>query len=318
MNFRMTIAYDGTRYLGFQRLGPSDPGNERTIQYKLETVLSRLLDSSADKPGVPAVQAPGQPTAQGQPTAAAAGWPAVQVTGSGRTDAGVHALGQVISVHLPEEKLRKAMEQAAYDDYGTFLMDYMNRYLPEDIAVLSCEPVPDRFHARYNAISKTYRYTILEGTVPDVFRQKYEYRVEEKLDLSAMKQAAGLLLGEHDFRSFCANKHMKKSTVRHLQAIEIRKVPGNAACGTASGRGSRRIEIDFTGDGFLQQMVRILTGTLIEVGKGVRPAESMPELLAALNREKAGYTAPAKGLCLVRVEYENKETVQYEKKESVL
>lgn len=244
MNYKLTIQYDGSRYDGWQKQGNTD----NTIQGRLEAVLSRM---------------------EGSP---------VEIQGAGRTDAGVHALGQAASVKLsgcrsPEE-----------------LMEEMNRWLPEDIAVVSAEEAPERFHARLNAKAKTYRYSIRMGPVPDVFRRKYSFRVERPLDIPAMERAAAHLTGEHDFRSFCSNKRYKKSTLRTLYSVDI------AVTGAD-------MSISYRGDGFLYNMVRILTGTLLEVGLGQRSAEEMPEILSALDRARAGKTAPAQGLCLVEVEY---------------
>jgi len=200
----------------------------------------------------------------------------VEVHGAGRTDAGVHAEAQVANVKLP----------GTYPDLAAEL----NRYLPEDIAVLSAEPVDERFHARLNAVGKVYRYSIRMGATPNVFRRKYQYRVEEPLDLEAMRRAAALLTGTHDFRSFCANKRYKKSTVRTVSAIEI----------TATGPD---LQITYRGDGFLYNMVRILTGTLLEVGLGQRDPAEMPTIFKALDRSRAGKTAPAQGLTLEQVIY---------------
>ena len=244
MNYKLTIQYDGSRYDGWQKQG----NTENTIQGKLEQVLSRL---------------------DGRP---------VEVHGAGRTDAGVHALGQVASVTLPEGFTAEQVK------------DYCNRYLPEDIAVVDVQVAQERFHARLSATGKVYRYDIRLGTVPDVFRRRYQYRVEEPLDLQAMEQAAQALVGRHDFRSFCANKRYKKSTVREIYSIDIRL------------EGSD-LSITFRGDGFLYHMVRIITGTLLEVGLGQRRAEEMEDILSALDRSAAGKTAPAQGLTLVQVEY---------------
>ena len=203
----------------------------------------------------------------------------VEVSGAGRTDAGAHALGQVASFDLPGDA---APEQ---------VLAALNQYLPEDIAVSACEAAPPRFHARLNAKGKLYRYEILLDDVGDVFRRKYQYRVREPLDLSAMKKAVPLLLGTHDFMSFCSNKHYTKSTVRTLQSISLTR-EGNV------------LRLDFTGDGFLYNMVRILTGTLIEIGLHQREADTLPDVFAARCRERAGFTAPAQGLTLVRVFYD--------------
>lgn len=244
MNYKLTIQYDGSRYDGWQRQGNTD----NTLQGRLESVLSRLA---------------------GEP---------VEVHGAGRTDAGVHAEGQVASVRLP----------------GTYspreVKSYVNQYLPEDVVVTAVEEADDRFHARLSAKGKVYRYSIRMGDTPDVFRRKYQYRVAEELNVAEMRRAAELLCGTHDFRSFCSNRRYKKSTVRTVRAIEL------------AVKGAD-LDITFRGDGFLYNMVRILTGTLLEVGLGERQAEEMPAILAALDRTAAGRTAPAQGLCLVEVEY---------------
>lgn len=244
MNYRFTVQYDGSRYDGWQRQGNTD----NTVQGRIESVLSRLTGET------------------------------VEIHGAGRTDAGVHAEGQVASARLPGN--RSAAE----------IMDYLNRYLPEDIAVVSVQEADERFHARLSAAGKVYRYEIRMGSVPDVFRRKYQYRVEQRLDVAAMREAAQYLTGTHDYRAFCSNKRYKKSTVRTVRAIDM-DVNGD------------NLVITFRGDGFLYNMVRILTGTLLEVGMGERKAEDMPGILASLDRARAGKTAPAQGLTLVQVEY---------------
>lgn len=241
----MTLSYDGTRYLGWER----QPGKDNTIQGKLEQVLSRMTDRE------------------------------VEVIGAGRTDAGVHARGMVANARLETERTEEEIR------------DYMNLYLPEDIAVLEVRRASDRFHSRYNAIGKTYRYTCWVDPVKPVFDRKYVYVTQEVPDEARMREAAEYLIGEHDFASFCGNPHMKKSTVRRVDLIEI-------------AREGPYLTFTYHGTGFLQYMVRILTGTLLEGGYGERSPESMEELLAARERAKAGFTAPAKGLCLLKVDYD--------------
>lgn len=243
----MIIQYDGTRYDGWQKQG--NTGN--TIQGKLEAVLGRMNQST------------------------------VSIQGAGRTDAGVHALGQTASFQL--EEYREPEE----------ICRYMNQYLPEDVEVISVELAPQRFHARLSAVQKTYCYRIGTGDKKQVFDRKYLYRMGGQLDVTAMKKAVLELVGTHDFRSFCSNKRMKKSTIRTLYDIRIEE-----------DKEREQITLAFTGDGFLYHMVRILTGTLIEVGQGTRKPEEMTEILEARNREKAGFTAPALGLTLVSVAYE--------------
>ena len=242
-NLRLDICYDGTRYRGWQRL----PGREDTIQGKLETALSRILSES------------------------------IEITGSGRTDAGVHAKGQVANFHC--ESTMPAGE----------ILSQLRRYLPEDIGIYSCKDVSNRFHARLNAREKTYLYRIWNSDAPCVFERRYVAVMPERLDLDAMERAAGLLCGEHDFSAFCGNPKMKKSTIRYLRSVVIR-------------RQGAEIHLRFTGNGFLYNMVRILTGTLIEVGRGVRTPESVTQLFGG-KRAQAGFLAPAQGLCLEEVFY---------------
>ncbi len=202
----------------------------------------------------------------------------VEVIGAGRTDAGVHARGMVANVWLdttltPEE-----------------VRDYLNRYLPEDIGVREVRPAAERFHARYKAVGKTYRYTCYDGPMKPIFDRRYVTRLEQSANEAAMRQGAAYLVGEHDFKSFCGNPHMKKSTVRRVDAIDIVRTGGY---------------ITFTvhGSGFLQYMVRIMVGTLLEVGYGSLPPERVGEILAAKDRSQAGPTAPPEGLCLMKVDY---------------
>lgn len=241
---KITLQYDGGRYDGWQRQGNTD----QTIQGKLEGILEKM-----------------------------AGFP-VEVRGAGRTDAGVHALGQTADFKVPDSFVPDEV------------MDYLNRYLPEDIQVLEAEEKDGRFHSRLNAVSKIYRYVIETGVRKDVFERKYVYGLGNALDIQAMKKAASYLVGEHDFKSFCANKKMKKSTVRNIYSIDIEE------------KGSKVI-LTFKGNGFLYHMVRIITGTLIETGLGKRHADDIKRILAAGNREEAGFTAPAEGLFLVEVNY---------------
>lgn len=242
-NLRLDLCYDGTRYRGWQRL----PGREDTIQGKLEAALSRILEEP------------------------------IEISGSGRTDAGVHARGQVASFHC-----ESAMACGE-------ILEKLRRYLPEDIGIYSCKDVSPRFHARLNAREKTYCYRIWNSDSPCVFERRYVAVMPERLDVEAMERAAELLLGQHDFSAFCGNAKMKKSTVRYLRSITIT-------------RQGEELRLTFTGNGFLQSMVRILTGTLIEVGRGQREAESIPALFGG-KRADTGFLAPAQGLCLEEVFY---------------
>ena len=242
-NLRLDICYDGSRYKGWQRLSATD----NTIQYKLEQTLSRIL---------------------GEP---------VEITGSGRTDAGTHALHQVVNCHtnstLPCEEI----------------LEKLRRYLPEDIGIESVRNVSQRFHARLHAKTKTYRYRVWNSTDPCVFDRKYVAVDLRQLDIGGMEKAAQDFLGTHDFSAFCGNKNMKKSTVRTIFSFSVER-QGNEVCFTV------------TGNGFLQHMVRIMVGTLLEIGAGERPDDSIPSLFGA-KRMEAGAAAPANGLCLMEVTY---------------
>ena len=202
----------------------------------------------------------------------------VEVIGAGRTDAGVHAKGMVANANMDTEFSEEEIRA------------YLNRYLPDDIAVREVRTASPRFHARYNAVGKTYSYTCYDGEIKSVFDRKYITRLEEKPDIAKMRQAAGILTGEHDFRNFCVNPRMKKSTVRCVDKIEI-------------VREDDYVIFTFHGTGFLQNMVRIMVGTLLEVGCGRMTCGQVIDVLEAKDRQKAGPTAPAQGLCLMSVDY---------------
>lgn len=244
MNYKLTLCYDGSRYKGWQKQKNTD----NTIQGKVETVLSRIL---------------------GEP---------VEISGCGRTDAGVHAREQVCS-------FRSGTEIPCTD-----ILDALRKYLPEDIGALWLEEADERFHARLSCREKTYVYRIHNSNNSNVFERKYTYLFSPKLDIEKMRQAAEFLKGTHDFAAFSSVKNAKKSTVRTVSEIEF-------------VRENDLITIRFTGDGFLYNMVRIMVGTLIEVGDGRRDAASIPSIFASGNRELAGFTAPASGLFLWEIKY---------------
>ena len=244
-NYKITIQYEGTRYNGWQKQGNTD----NTIQGKLENIVEKMTGY------------------------------AVEIHGSGRTDAGVHAMGQVANFHLKED-----MEPGE-------IKAYLNQYLPDDIAVTKAERAPERFHSRLSAVKKIYTYQIETGAKRDVFTRRIQYGLGRPLDAAAMRLAASLLCGTHDYKSFCGNRKMKKSTVRTVETLHINE-------------DGSRVVLTFVGNGFLQNMVRIMTGTLIEVGLGKRSPESVKEILAAKDRQAAGTMAPAEGLCLAGVLYE--------------
>ena len=202
----------------------------------------------------------------------------VQVSGAGRTDAGTHAIGQAASFRA-ETALPTAQ-----------LLRQLRARLPEDIGVLDLQEAAPRFHARLNAVCKTYRYRVWVSDQPCVFDRKYVYVCPGAYDLAAMRQAAETLLGSHDFLAFSANRPGKKSTVRRLDALTIEKT-------------GEELIFTLTGDGFLHHMVRILVGTLLEIGAGARPVSSIAEIFASGCRANAGLTVPAQGLCLMEVQY---------------
>ncbi len=246
-NFCLIIQYDGTRYNGWQRQGNTPD----TIQEKLENILEQLY---------------------GEP---------VELHGSGRTDAGVHALRQVANYRIPRMISRYSCME---------IQDYFNSCLPQDIRILAVEKAPERFHARLNAESKIYEYRIDIGRVSRVFERRYVYRIDEPLNLRRMREGADLLTGTHDFKSFCSNRHMKKSTVRTVYEITMEEQDGI-------------LYIRYRGDGFLYNMVRIMTGTLIEIGLGERMPSQITAAFEGLDRSLAGFTAPARGLFLTDVFY---------------
>ena len=242
-NLRLDICYDGTRYRGWQRL----PGTDNTIQGKLEQTLSRILGEN------------------------------VEITGSGRTDAGVHAKLQIVNFHCNSTMTCQE------------ILSQLRRYLPEDIGIYSCSDVSPRFHARLNAKEKIYRYRIWNSDAPCVFDRRFVTTLPQKLDLDKMRKAASHLQGTHDFSAFCANKHMKKSTVRTIFSVDIAEV-------------GQEVQITFSGNGFLYNMVRILVGTLVEVGLGQRDPDSISELYGKA-RSESGMLMPPTGLCLMEVTY---------------
>ena len=244
--YKMTLAYDGTRYQGWQR----QMNTERTIQGILEKALSEAA-------GVP-----------------------IEADGSGRTDAGVHAWGQTASVVLPV-----SVEE-------DFFLKTVNAKLPEDIRIREVSPAVNGFHARKSAVSKVYEYRIDTGEKPDVFERKYTFHYPYSLDLDAMRKAAGYLIGTHVFAGYTdrKDKNTEKSTKRTIYDIIV------------GGQGSR-VVITYDGTGFLYHMVRIMTGTLLEAGTGVRTPESTADALRCRDRQKAGFLAPASGLFLKEVRY---------------
>ena len=242
-NYRLTLAYEGTRYRGWQRQG----NTSGSVEEKVGSTLSRILGEE------------------------------IELHGSGRTDAGVHARAQVASFKTGSTLTAGEILAA------------LRQHLPEDIGALSLKEAEPRFHARLNAKEKTYVYRIWNSEAPCVFERRWVWVLSEKLDVAEMKKAAEALCGKHDFSSFRTGKS-NKSAVRTLTAIVIEQQ-------------GEELWLRFTGDGFLYNMVRILTGTLVEVGQGKRTADSMSDILEKKNRTAAGVTAPAQGLTLWEVRY---------------
>ena len=277
-SFKIVVAYDGTDYVGWQR-----QANGVAIQELIEEAL-RAIDGRA-----------------------------VAVAGAGRTDSGVHALGQVAAFTLERALSPDAVVRA------------VNAHLPDAIRIMSADEVPPSFHPRFDAIAKTYRYRIWNGEVVSPFERRYAWHVAGALDVDAMSAAARLVEGEHDFASFQATGSDVATTRRELFVSRI------ADCGLRIDSGLRIEDRGFpvihnpqsaidnqsavrnphsailayevTGTGFLRHMVRTIVGTLVEVGRGRQPVEWMAEVLASRDRAAAGPTAPAAGLFLVRVDY---------------
>lgn len=240
---RLTVAYDGTNYHGWQV-----QNNGITVESELSRALGELLDEQ------------------------------VHVIGASRTDAGVHALGNIAifdtSGRMPAEKFAYAL----------------NQRLPEDIRIQRSEEVPADWHPRYSLSRKTYEYRIYRAEFLMPVRRLYSYFIYRSLDVARMRQAATLLEGEHDFKSFCQTGAQVVSTVRTVHSILLEEQ-------------GRELVIRVCGNGFLYNMVRIIVGTLIEVGQGKREPDSMETVLAAKDRSAAGPTAPAHGLTLVGYEW---------------
>lgn len=243
-NFKLIIEYDGTHYCGWQRQ-PRD----RSIQQEIENALTTMTRRK------------------------------ITLIGSGRTDAGVHALGQTANFAC----------ETTID--ATALHKGLNSLLPEDIVIRTCAEVPAGFHARYDVKSKTYRYRIRSGPLPAAIGRQYEWWVRAPLDLDAMKRAADQLIGRKDFKAFEATGSPRSHTVRHVMRADIQADAGG------------RIIFEIEAEGFLRYMVRNIVGTLVQVGKGAIPPEQISLILESRDRGQAGATAPARGLCLVHVNY---------------
>lgn len=245
-NIELILEYDGSRYDGWQR--PAAGAKGMTVQEKVEEVLFRMEN---EKP---------------------------ELIGAARTEAGVHACGQVANFHTSSTK--SCME----------IKHYLNRYLPRDIAVLKVLEVPERFHASYLAKGFVYEYHISIGEVPSVFERKYNYYSFKRPDVKRMREAAAFFLGEHDFAAFSENKRMKKSTVRTIKELDVYG-------------DEKEVLIRIVGDDFWPNMVRIIAGTLLAVGKQELEPETVKAILAGKDRAAAGERLEARGLFLTDVLY---------------
>lgn len=252
-NLKLVIAYDGSGYLGWQRLGGTD--KKKSIQSCIETTLQEILKTEK-----------------------------IHIIGSGRTDGGVHAKGQVANFYVPSSFLTDRDSLIAF-------REACNQSLPEDIRILSVEEVPKDFHSRYSAKRKTYVYYLDTREVPEVFSRKYALWVGKGLDMHAMETCSRIFLGQHDFRGFSSEKRKEKDTIRRIYDITFRQE-------------SHLLAISICGDGFLHHMVRILVGTLLEVGKGERTLKQVCFALENPRREYAGMTVSSQGLFLEQVDYE--------------
>lgn len=243
MRYLLRVAYDGTEYCGWQ-VQP----NKRTVEGELNIALSELLGTQ------------------------------VEVIGASRTDAGVHADGNVAvfdaETSIPAHKIKYAL----------------NNRLPEDIVITESVSVDNDFHPRHTDCVKTYRYRILNSELPDPNRRRNSTFYRGKLDIENMRKAATYIVGEHDFRCFMASGSQVKDTVRHVYSLDI-------------DSDGDMLTMTIRGNGFLYNMVRIIAGTLIDVGRGAKRPEEVEDIIASLDRTRAGNTAPAKGLTLHKIEY---------------
>ncbi|MEL7087774.1 MAG: tRNA pseudouridine(38-40) synthase TruA [Planctomycetota bacterium] len=268
--YKLTVAYDGSAFHGWQKQQPKDQPWPRTVEGELEQTLLRVLRQPPE---------------------------AIGLLGASRTDTGVHAIGQVCHFNadtpIPLERLCKAI----------------NSRLPEDIDARHVEVVPPEFDAIRDATDKQYRYRILNAPFRPLGLRRLVYHEWSTLNLDAMRDAARRLVGTHDVEGFASAAHGRQTTIRtiHDCQIEAHPLPGGYATDISGGAGGRELHIVISGSGFLYNMVRIVAGTLIEIGLGKMPPERIDEILATKNRRLAGTTLPPNGLCLEWIRYAEKE-----------
>jgi len=250
-NFKLVLEYDGSAFHGWQR-----QKNERTVQGEIEKALQTMTGQK------------------------------INLCGSGRTDAGVHALGQAASFRC-DTRLS-----------ADVFLKGINSLVPRDLVVKSCEPVPERFHARFDAGSKTYRYRILNRATPSALFARYCWFISKKLDMDAMRGAVGFIVGEHDFKAFEGSGSPRSSTVRRVMRAELFE------------RDLGMIEFEVEADGFLRFMVRNIVGTLVDVGLSKISPADFEAILFSRDRSRAGITAPPQGLFLVEVKYDPDAVLQ--------
>jgi tRNA pseudouridine38-40 synthase len=249
-NIKLTIEYDGTRYIGWQiqQKRPKEIGKENTIQGIIEKALEKILHEN------------------------------IRISGAGRTDAGVHAKGQVANFHTSSKIATNSLQKA------------INALLPQDIVITKAQQASPNFDARFSAKTKIYHYQILNRRFDSVFERLYCFRVPYTLNVNLMRKEARVLKGRHDFKSFQASDKIEKNSIRTIRSISVKKY-------------GPLIKIDVEADGFLYNMVRNIVGTLIDIGRGRLIPGSMAKILKAKDRRQAGPAAPARGLCLLKVKY---------------
>lgn len=267
---KLEIMYDGSAYCGWQKgVNAQTIANKNGERYK--TAIQDVIEETLSKFFIETVS----------------------IQGAGRTDAGVHALGQIANFLLTKRIFGYIMDYCS----GSLeiLRNQLNKLLPDDIQICGIAEVSHGFHSRFSAVNKIYCYRFDERERENPFTRRYTYHAGEELNLAAMKKAADYLIGTHDFKAFCTETENKKSTVRTIHWIKFYRIWDN---------NRKELDMQICGDGFLYHMVRIIAGTLLEVGNSKRRAESLEEAMLILDRQKTGITLAPKGLCLLKIKYD--------------